>query len=108
MNMPLNEFTFGNTKAAVVLAERLSTLNNRYVTAYITMMLSQSNETVKEIDKIHNSRTRAYLASLHAKDVAFRINNNVRLPERIATYANNVAQSKIKLLISGKQYEDLS
>lgn len=108
MKTTLNEFTFGKTKAAVALADILTKLNDKNITAYITSMLSHSNMIVKELDNIHNSTTRAYLLSLHSGDVATRLNANPLLPLRVATYANNVAQSKIKLLISRKKYEDLS
>lgn len=107
MNSPLDQFTFGKTKAAIVLAERLSILNQRYVTAYITMLFSQTNLTVKELRKMENAKSRRHLMILLSKDVRDRIITNPRIPVCIATFANNVAQSKIKEAISGKSYESL-
>lgn len=98
----LDQFTFGKTKAAIVLAERLSIWNDDNTIGYVTTLLCQSNSTVKEIDKIENTKVRAYLLELHAKNVAQRIKNNHNIPDYIKTYLNNVAQSKIKLTISGK------
>ena len=99
---PLDQFTFGKTKAAIALAERLSILENDNIIGYASTLLCQSNSTVKEIDKIENSRVKAYLLELHAKNVANKISNNYNIPEYIKTYLNNVAQSKIKSTISGK------
>lgn len=95
MKKPLDQFTFGNSKAAIVLAERLSRLGNDNVIGYVTTVLGQSNSTVKEIQKIHDNRIRAYLLELHSKHVANRILTNPNIPESIKTFANNVAQSKI-------------
>lgn len=103
----LHKNTFGKTIAAEVLAERLSKLKNQYVTSYITMMLNQSNTAVKEIAKIEHHKTQAYLMKLHAEDVAKRIYENPRIPDYIKSYANNVAQSKMKLA-TGKPYESVS
>ena len=88
--------TFGNSKACEVLAERLNKLNNRHYSGYISAALSKSNKIVNEILKIEDEQTVSYLLELHSKSIEEIFYTKSSLPESLISYANNVAQSKIK------------
>lgn len=89
----LDPFTFGDSTAAMVLAERLMELQNRSLMKRVSSYLEQHNSIVNAVSTIHSRHARHSVLHL----IADRVKSyNPPWPENITTYVKNVATAKIK------------
>lgn len=89
----LDQFTFGNSVAAIVLAKRLNELNNSKLTKSVSSYLEHHNGLVNSVMGVESEHYRTSLLHLigdHVKQYS------PPWPEAIVTYVKNVATAKIK------------
>lgn len=89
----LDPFTFGDSNAAMVLAERLTELQNRSLVKRVSSYLEQHNSIVNAVATIESRHAR--MSVLHL--ITDRVKSyNPSWPDNITTYVKNVATMKIK------------
>lgn len=89
----LSRYTFGNSKAADILTEKLLRYNNQRYVQTVQSIISNYGELINHIDDIKDSRTKEIVAFM----LIDRVNNNpTTLPNDIKSYMKNVIISRIK------------
>ena len=88
----LQRNTFGDSKAAMVLAERLSVLDKRSLTAKVGRLLSFFNLTLKQLPKLDN-KIFIQVSKLVYDDVILKADD---LPKEVSSYVKNILSAKYK------------
>lgn len=93
MTIQLDKNTFGSSKAAIVLVDRLVESNNPKLVQKVSAYLTGHNTLVRDIMSIKDVRSRNSILALVGERVK---QYNPPWPTLIVTYTKNVAMSKIK------------
>lgn len=94
MSIELDKNTFGSTKAAETLADILSKLDNPRVLARVTTFLSEHNQLLNEVSAIRDVHARLTIINMIGDKIK---TTKLNWPEKVVSYAKNVAQSKVKM-----------
>lgn len=93
-NTILDTHTFGDSRAAEVLADMLTKHNNPHYTRKVSSFLSEHNKMLNQISLMTDPHVRVSFINMLADKVRqSRISN---VPTLVESYTKNVAQRKIK------------
>ncbi len=90
----LSPYTFGKSRAAVVLAELLNFENSEKQTTSVSRFLIAQNQFAKGILEISNPDVRSSVIRLWKKEI--KSINLVGLSEKVFTFTKNVAISRTR------------
>lgn len=90
---PLDKYTFGNSLAAITLADILSAEKNDHLTARVSRYIRQNASTLRHVSSIKCANTRLRLINMIGDDIK---QAKLKFPARVLSYTKNVAQAKVK------------
>ncbi len=90
---PLDKHTFGNSLAAITLADILSAEKNDRLTARVSRFIADNAAMLRHVSSIRCASTRLRLINMIGIDVKTK---KLKFPTRVESYAKNVVQSHVK------------
>lgn len=89
----LDPFTFGNSKAAVIIVEILNEINNEKITHKVSSFLTRYNTLIRHTQDIKDETSRRIIGYMLIE----KINKSIlEVPDRVMSYMKNVAISRVK------------
>lgn len=90
---PLDQFTFGSSKAAETLADILSEAKDDRLTARVSRFIGDNAATLRHVSTIRCASTRLRLINMIGNEVK---STKLKFPPRVESYAKNVVQAHVK------------
>lgn len=91
--MNINRYMFGNTEAALNLADMLTAEANPIYLRKVGRFLSNNAGMCRTLSQMQNDHHRRAFAKMLKHSI---LNSNMELPEKIKTHALNVAVGKLR------------
>jgi hypothetical protein len=99
--MNLDPFTFGDSIAAQVLADRLNEINNPNTLSTVSKFIQSNQIAINGIGTIWNSQARASVAIVYREEIHRRLAKSTTIPEKLKSYIANILIGKIKAILDG-------